>query len=91
LGWWEEPLDRYGARKVYWDCALEHKIPVSLMAHLPDTDLERYYLGMVPEGPELVSLEEHLLWCQDCLERAQDSDLYVDTIRAAIIRGDFDL
>jgi hypothetical protein len=32
------------------------------MEHATDHDLERYYLGMVPDdGPEEQALEEHLL------------------------------
>jgi hypothetical protein len=58
-----------------------------MTAHLSDTDLERYYLGLIPEGPELVALVEHLLWCQECLQRAEESDRYVDAIRAAIVRA----
>ena len=29
------------------------------MEHLSDTDLERYHLGMIPDGPELAALEEN--------------------------------
>ena len=57
------------------------------MAHLSDTDLERYHLGMIPEEPERAAVEEHLLWCQECLARAEESDRYVDAIRAGIVRG----
>ena len=51
--------------------------------HLTDTDLERYYLGMVTEEAELAALEEHLLVCPACNERAEASDDYVDALRAA--------
>lgn len=61
------------------------------MEHISDHNLERYYLGMIPEGPELEFLEEHLLTCQECLTRAENSERYVDAIRAAIIRGNRDL
>lgn len=61
------------------------------MEHISDHDLERYYLGMIREGPELAALEEHLLWCGECVDRAEESDAYVDAIRAAIIRGNYDL
>ena len=61
------------------------------MGHISDTDFERYYLGMIPSGPELAVLEEHLLVCAECVERAEASDFYIDAIRAAIIRGNFDL
>jgi hypothetical protein len=59
--------------------------------HFPINDLERYHLGMVIEEPELAQIEEHLLACPECVERAERTAAYVDTLRAAIIAGDFDL
>ena len=50
--------------------------------HVTDHDLERYYLGMVHE-PELDAIEEHLIWCTPCVERAAETQDYVDLIRAA--------
>jgi hypothetical protein len=54
-----------------------------------DTDLECYCLRMIPEGAELGALEEHLLICGDCVDRAQASDAYVDRIRAALVKCGF--
>ena len=51
--------------------------------HLTDTDLERYYLGMMTDEAELPALEEHLLACPACVARAEASDEYVDAVRAA--------
>jgi hypothetical protein len=48
-----------------------------------DHDLERYYLGMVKDEAELGALEEHLLWCSACVERAAATADYVDAVRAA--------
>jgi hypothetical protein len=59
--------------------------------HISDHDLERYYLGMVTREEELAPLEEHLLWCHSCVERAEETEEYVDLIRLAIVVGDFDL
>ena len=61
------------------------------MEHLSDLALERYHLGMVKAEWELSQLEEHLLGCMDCAERAEAVAGYVDAIRAAIIVGNFDL
>jgi hypothetical protein len=61
------------------------------MKHICDHDLERYHLGMVKDESELAPLEEHLLACPKCAERADESADYVDAIRAAIITGNFDL
>jgi hypothetical protein len=60
------------------------------MEHVSDTDLERYYLGMIPDGPELAALEEHLLKCGECVDRAEETAHYVDMIRAWIIEGNWD-
>jgi len=59
--------------------------------HISDHDLERYHLDMVKGEEELAALEEHLLGCPECADRAEESAQYVDTIRAALIAGDFDL
>jgi hypothetical protein len=59
--------------------------------HISEDDLERHYLGMIPEGPELATLEEHLLVCGECIERAKEVQAYVDAIRAGLIKGKWDL
>jgi hypothetical protein len=59
------------------------------MKHIDDADLERYCLGLVTEESELASIDEHLLWCQHCLDRAEASDRFVDAIRAAGVQGIF--
>ena len=38
--------------------------------HLSDDELERYCLERVRDEPELSALEEHLLTCSLCVERA---------------------
>jgi hypothetical protein len=62
-----------------------------MSTHPSDTDLERYCLGMIQEGPELDALEEHLLICGECVDRALASDNYIDRIRAALVKGGFGL
>ena len=59
--------------------------------HISSHDLERYYLGMIVNESDLAVLEEHLLMCPECVERAQASDAFVDQIRAAVIKGGLDL
>jgi hypothetical protein len=49
------------------------------MEHICDHDLERYHLGMVKDEAELAAIEEHLLWCHSCVDRAEESADYVDT------------
>ena len=53
--------------------------------HISDHDLERYYLGMVTDEAELVPLEEHLLWCPSCVERAEQTQDYVDAMRVGLL------
>jgi chorismate mutase len=54
-----------------------------LPGHISDHDLERYHLGMVKDEAELAHLEEHLLWCEACVDRAEAAAQYVDTVRGA--------
>ena len=54
--------------------------------HASDTDLERYYLGMVKDKVELAALEEHLLLCSVCVDRAEAAQEYVDLMRVALLR-----
>jgi hypothetical protein len=51
--------------------------------HIIDHDLERYHLGMVKDEAELATLEEHLLACGTCADRAAAAADYVDAVRAA--------
>jgi len=52
-------------------------------SHISDHDLERYYLGKIAAEEELAVLEEHLLWCEYCVDRAEETQDYVDVIRVA--------
>ena len=54
--------------------------------HISDDDLERYYLGMVTAEKELAPLEEHILACPDCAERAEAVQDDVDAMRVALLR-----
>jgi len=73
-------------------CRIEHLTArtKARLGHVSDTDLERYYLGMTAEGPELAVLDEHLLGCGYCTDRAQEAQEYVDKMREAIIIGNWD-
>ena len=53
--------------------------------HLSDHDLERYYLGLIKDEAELAKVEEHILCCSACVERAEASDSYVDVMRRALL------
>src|SRR5580704_11143993 len=45
--------------------------PLNRVDHIDDHDLERYHLGMIQDEGELAPLEEHLLACPECAERAE--------------------
>jgi hypothetical protein len=45
---------------------------------------------MITEEAELAPLEEHIIGCPHCAERAGEAQDYVDTIRAALISGNYD-
>ena len=51
--------------------------------HISEHDLERYHLGMVKDESELAALEEHLLGCGACVDRAEAAARYVNAVRAA--------
>jgi hypothetical protein len=53
------------------------------MEHISDESL-RYYLGMINDEAELAPLEEHLLWCRECLDRAETAARFVDRIRVGL-------
>lgn len=40
--------------------------------HLTVSEFARYHRGEVRE-PELSAIEEHLAWCQECLDRAEEN------------------
>ena len=61
------------------------------MEHISDDNLERYHLGMVADEVKLAVLEEHLLACRECAGRAEECAAYVDSMRAAMVAGNFDL
>ena len=53
--------------------------------HVSDHDLERYYLGMIKNEIELAALEEHILACASCAERAEEAQDYVDVMRGGAL------
>jgi hypothetical protein len=61
------------------------------MNHIDEHDLERYHLGMVTTETEMAEIEEHILGCPVCAERAGEAADFVDMIRTVIIEGDLDL
>jgi anti-sigma factor RsiW len=44
---------------------------ISHSSELSDEDLERYVLGRILAGDELIQMEEHLVGCPACAERAE--------------------
>jgi hypothetical protein len=59
--------------------------------HISDHDLERYYLGMITKERELAPLEEHLLGCPSCVDRAEEMQDSVDMMRRTLWSCDTDL
>lgn len=52
--------------------------------HSSDDDLERYCLSRMRDEGEFEPIEEHLLTCPECVERAEQEQELVDSIRAAL-------
>ncbi|MGA7410728.1 MAG: hypothetical protein WBW33_09595, partial [Bryobacteraceae bacterium] len=44
------------------------------MEHISEGDLLLYCMGLVQNEDELGPIEEHLLWCQECLGRVAACD-----------------
>jgi anti-sigma factor RsiW len=55
------------------------------MEHISDEDLELYCLGRAT-NEQLAPIEEHLLECPECVERAEALLEAIDTLRAALWR-----
>ena len=53
--------------------------------HLQDDELEQYLLGILPDS-RLGAVEEHLLFCPNCIERAEELDAFIDAARSAMER-----
>ena len=52
--------------------------------HPSDETLELYSLRRFCDSPDLAQLEEHLLWCISCIERAEEFDEWTQFTRAAL-------
>lgn len=59
--------------------------PMSAVAHIPDDELEAYGLDKLPEL-RLAAVEEHLLWCNRCLDRIEAIERRIAAMRNAVIR-----
>jgi Putative zinc-finger len=59
------------------------------MPHLTDHVLECYQLGMLSEDEQAL-VEDHYLVCPECAQRAVETAGFVDSLRAAMILGNFD-
>ena len=60
------------------------------MGHVLSDDLERYCLGIVGES-ECSTIEQHLLWCRDCLDVMEAVERFVRLVWSGIIRGSFEV
>ena len=58
--------------------------------HISTDDLERYHLKRV-RGLELAAIEEHLLWCHDCLDRMEATERFINLVRAGATWGGFEV
>ena len=47
--------------------------------HISTADLERYHRGKIRNLEELTMIEEHLLWCQDCIDREAHVERLIET------------
>ena len=54
--------------------------------HISDDDLERLILGTITDESELAPLEEHLLVCDECIERGGGTQQFVESVGTALRR-----
>ena len=55
-------------------------------AHIQDDDLEKYFLGMIPDQNQLEQIETHLLVCSLCALKADWTREYVLTMKDSLQR-----
>ena len=60
------------------------------VGHISTVDLKRYHLDTVATRQELAVLDEHLLWCRECLDRLDAVEAFLDRVEAGRIPGYFD-
>jgi hypothetical protein len=99
-GWFAvEQSDKQILKELHGDCdllndavmALDRRVRIrDLAEHISTDEMELYHLGKIAEGPDLERIEEHLLWCQECLDRVEAVEHFIDMVRAGVIRGGFD-
>ena len=58
------------------------------MAHISEEALELYCLDRLPDEEHLARIEEHLLVCRSCIERAESTQYEVDAIRRDLLVGE---
>lgn len=59
---------------------------MSIHAHIQDDDLEKYFLGMIPDQNQLDQIETHLLVCSLCALKADWTREYVRTMKEPLQR-----
>jgi hypothetical protein len=67
---------------------VQKQIIYSNNPHLSDEALELYTLGKIADEAYLAQVEEHLLACRSCLNRAQADADYTEAMRKALSSAD---
>ena len=76
-----------------WDLLISHRAYAARrynsdwMGHISNEDLERYCLGWIKDEAELAPIEEHLLACSECVERAEQEQCVLDLMCGALKRS----
>jgi hypothetical protein len=60
-------------------------VVMDVSCHIDEEEIERYSMGALPEGA-VAPFEEHLLICESCQHRLEQTDLYVSAMRQASAR-----
>jgi hypothetical protein len=59
--------------------------------HIPQDRLEEYVLDHIVNETELAEIEEHLLWCEYCLDYVEDMEWFLSRLKAGTKLGGFDV
>ena len=59
--------------------------------HIPKDRLEKYVLDHILNETELAEIEEHLLWCEYCLDYVEDMERFLKALKVGTKLGGFDV
>jgi len=59
--------------------------------HIPHERLDAYVLGSIGSESDVAEIEEHLLWCEHCLDYVEEMEQFIKSLKVGTKRGGFDV